>query len=292
MPVMPKPSETVSLVLRYEGPEVDDGSMSLEDIVPVLQGFASAYGKIAAQQGIGVQHRLRITGVRQSSADILLEVWDALGRMADPLQSVEILSGAAITIVTTIVGVIRLKKHLKKKPFETKIAQENMISVVNSDGLAIEMPINVYNIFQSKLVDQDIAKIARPLEPGRIDAAEIIASAASIRERIVASERQYLDAEEVTVTTTRETWITGKLNSLTKSTDSGFLLLTDGTRVFYKWMGWNPRKLHRIFGTYDGPVQVYGVAHMDESLKVTQIDITDIEKVQGELFPVETDESS
>src|SRR5713101_1739972 len=68
MVAMPKPSEVVPFVLKYEGPEVDDGSMSIEDIVPVLQGFASAYGKIASEQGVGVQHRIRITGVERGSA--------------------------------------------------------------------------------------------------------------------------------------------------------------------------------------------------------------------------------
>jgi hypothetical protein len=287
MPAMPRPTETVPLVLRYVGPDVDDGSMSLEDIVPVLQGFASAYGKIASEQGVGVQHRIRITGVKQSSADILLEVWDALGKAADPLTSVSILGGAAATIVATIVGVIRLKKHLKKKPFEAKPTNNNTIAVTNSENVTIEMPVNVYNIYKSQLIDQEIGKIVRPLQRGRIDAAEIIAEtgAVPIRERIEASEREYLDSEEVTVTTTKESWITGKLNSLTKSTNSGYLYLTDGTRVFYKWGGENPAKLHQIFGTYDGPVRVFGVAHMDESLKVIEIDINDIEKLQGELFP-------
>lgn len=284
---MAKPDETVPLVLRYEGPEVDDGSMSIEDIVPVLQGFASAYGKIAAAEGFGVEHRIRITGVTQGSAQILLEVWDRLGKMADPLTSISILGGAASAIVMAIVGVIRLKKHLKNQPFTTRVNQANTITIQNSEGIAIEMPINIFNVYQSKLIDQDISKIVRPLQAGRIDAAEILGPTPEVRERIEANERRYLDAEEVIVTTTRPTWITGQLNSLTKSTDSGYLYLTDGTRVFYKWTGGEPAMLHHIFGTYDGPVRVYGTAHMDENLKVMQIDVTNIEKLQGELFPEE-----
>jgi hypothetical protein len=288
---MPRPAETVPLILRYEGPDVDDGSMSIEDIVPVLQGFSSAYGKIAAEQGVGVQHRIRITGVTPGSANILLEVWDALGHAADQLTSIQILGGAAFSIVTTIIGVIRLKKHLKRQPFETRITNNNTIEIKNSENVTIEMPVNVFNVYKAQLIDQDIGKIVRPLQRGHIDAAEIIGgltpAGTPLRERIDASEREYLDAEEITVTTTQPTWITGKLNSLTKTTNSGYLYLTDGTRVFYTWPGENPAKLHQIFGTYDGPVRVYGVAHMDENLKVTQIDITDIEKLQGELFPAD-----
>ena len=110
-----KPSEAVPFNLRYQGPDVDDGSMSVEDIVPVLEGIASAYGRIAADTSAGVQHRLRITGVRHGSADILLEIWDVVGKASDHLQDIDVLGRTAIGIVTTIFGVIKIKKHLKKK---------------------------------------------------------------------------------------------------------------------------------------------------------------------------------
>jgi hypothetical protein len=159
MAAMPKPTETVPLILRYDGPDVDDGSMSLEDIVPVLQGFSSAYGKIAAEQGIGVQHRIRITGVAPGSANILLEVWDGLAKMADPLTSVSIRGGGAAAIVSAIVEVIKLKRHLKRKPFSEKITARNTIAVTNSENVTIEMPITVYNVYKNQLIDSDIAKI-------------------------------------------------------------------------------------------------------------------------------------
>ena len=52
-----KPSEAVPFNLRYKGPDVDDGSMSIEDIVPVLEGIASAYGRIEAETNTGVHQR-------------------------------------------------------------------------------------------------------------------------------------------------------------------------------------------------------------------------------------------
>lgn len=285
---MPRPVETVPILLRYEGPDVNDGTMSLEDIVPVLQGFASAYGKLAAQQGISLNHRIRITGVQKGSADILLEVWDALGKMAEPLTSLSVLGTTAIAIVGAIIGVVRLKKHVKNKPFKEKIASNNSIEVQNSENVVINMPIAVYEIYKTQLIDSDLAKIAKPLQKGHIDAAEIVADVGSqnpVRERIEAEDRQYLDSEITTVTTTRETWIDGQLNSLTKSTNSGYLYLTDGSRVFYEYVGDNPQHLHAVFGTYSGPVRVYGMAHMDENLKPVRLEITDVQKAQGELFP-------
>jgi hypothetical protein len=283
MATMPKPTETVPLVLKYEGPDVDDGSMSIEDIVPVLQGFASAYGKIAAQEGIGGQHRIRITGVKPGSANIVLEVWDALGKMADPLTSVSILGAGAVAIVSAIVGVIRLKRHLKGKPFRERITAEGTVSITNSEHIQLVMPINVFNIYKSKLIDPDLAKLVRPLQPGKIDAAEIVAP--QIQERIKATERALFETEIVSVTTTSPTWLVGQLTSLNKPTESGYLVLTDGTRVFYRYTGENTGDLHTIFGTYDGPVRVFAVAHMDETLKVVQLEILDIDRAQGELFP-------
>src|SRR5687767_11136407 len=56
--------EQLEIHLRYEGPDVNDGTMSVEDIVPVLQGFSSAYGKLASTADPQSTHRLRIAAVR------------------------------------------------------------------------------------------------------------------------------------------------------------------------------------------------------------------------------------
>jgi hypothetical protein len=127
------------------------------------------------------------------------------------------------------------------------------------------------------------------LQPGRIDVAEIIGSPTdvSLRARIEAHERQYFEATEVSVTSTHETWFLVRLLSLNKPTESGYLNLLDGSRVFYRYVGDNAGKLHSIFGTYDGPVRVFATAHMDDSLKVVHLDVMDIERAQGELFPVD-----
>jgi hypothetical protein len=285
---MPKPSETVPITLRYEGPDVEGGSMSIEDIVPVLQGFASAYGKIAAEGGGGIQHRIRIVGVAPGSARILLEVWEALGKASGPLTSIGVIGGTATSIVGAIIGVVRIKRHLKKQPFRESITGDNTISISNSENVTISMPVNVYAIYKSRLIDADLAKLAQPLRPGHIESAEISTSLGSgelLKERIEAGEREIFDSETTEVTSTREAWFVAQLNSLTKTTNAGFLFLTDGSRVFYQYVGSSPSKLHSLFGTYDGPVRVYGVAHMDENIKLVRLDISEIEIIQGDLFP-------
>jgi hypothetical protein len=264
--------------------------MSIEDIVPVLQGFSSAYGKIANELGIAGQHRIRITGVRQGSASILLEVWQMLASSADALTSVSVLGGGAVTIVGGIIGVIRLKRHVKRRPFRERIGHaNNTVEITSSENVTISMPITVFNIYKSKLIDQDISKIVQPLEQGRIDAAEIVVEDASYldemtRERIEAAERDLFVDESVPVTSSDPAWIVCRLNSLTKSTDSGYLHLSDGSRVFYKFVRQVPSELRHIFGTYDGPVRVFASAQLDENLKVIELNVLEIERVQGELF--------
>ena len=202
----------------------------------------------------------------------------------------QVLGGAAAAIVSGIVGVIKLKRHIKGRPFQEKIgAVNNTIEVINSENVTISMPITVYNVYKSKLIDQDISKIVRPLEKGKIEAAEIhIPSSPNTKpvfERIEAAERDLFLTESVSVTSTRESWIVGKLNSLTKSTNSGYLHLSDGSRVFYRFVGEDSSELRRIFGTYEGPVKVFATAELDENLKVVELRIESIQRAQGELFP-------
>lgn len=281
--------EEVEIHLVYEGPDVDSGSMSIEDIIPVLQGFSSAYGKIALSDYPEANHKLRITDVRPGSADIVLQVWDFLGSNTDAIGSSGLLATGAYFIVKKIMKVIGLKRHVKKQPYKENINATNSIIVTNAENVNIEVPLEILELFKGGNLDGDMNKIVRPLEEGRIDTASISAIAPNherVEEKISAHERPYFDVEETTVTMTTETWFPAKLNSLTKSTSSGWLHLSDGTRVFYKYTGGDVVKLMKAF-TYAGPVKILCVAHMDPNLKVNRVEISDLEIVQGELFPLD-----
>jgi hypothetical protein len=281
------PREQIELHLRYEGPDVDDGSMSIQDIVPVLQGFSAAYGKIAAIDDPHVTHRVRITAVRPGSADIILVVWKALGENVNSLTSASILAGGAYWIISKIAGVIRVKRHVKRRPFKERIVGADVIAISNVENVTIEVPLQIYELFKSGLLDADLNKVASPLVEGHIDAAELEARSPDglvLRERITAAERPYFETTDVVATSTTETWLIAKLNSLTKSTNSGYLYLSDGTRAFYRYVGESAHQLHQLFGTYDGPVRVRCVAYMDENLKVVSLDVSDVERAQGDLL--------
>ncbi|XOB46484.1 MAG: hypothetical protein ACKKMV_03470 [Candidatus Nealsonbacteria bacterium] len=280
--------ESLRVTLKYTGKDVDDGTMSIEDIIPVLQGFASAYGKVVSNKGFTSEHKLRIVGVERGSFDILLEAWEWIGAHSDQIQAISaMLGGGAFTVVTIILGVIQLKKHTGNQPYTEKItgADNTLISVKNSKNVTIEIPVDVFQLFKERILDPDLAKIAKPLEKGRVDSAEIkvIHKKKELKEKITFDEKIYFDTETVSIIKTKELWLVGAFNSLTKSTNKGFFILNDGTRVTYRFANENPEELYPYF-LYKGPVKVKCKAHIDENLKVTLLDVFEVQKLQAELF--------
>lgn len=283
--------EQIEIHLRYGGPDVEDGSMSVEDIVPVLQGFSSAYGKLASIDSPESTHRIRIVGVKPGSADIILEVWKFLGDNVEALKSTAIVAGGALFVVRKIMGVIKAKRHVKKKPFTERINANNSIVITNADNVSIEVPLEIFKLFKGGHIDSDLNRMMRPLEKDRIDSAEFSARAPDgtiLKERVTAEERPYFDTEETVTATTRETRLIVKLNSLTKSTNNGWAYLSDGTRVFYSYVGNNPSKLYNLF-SYQGPVEVSCDAHFDENLKVIKLEVRDLERTTNDLFSTNHD---
>jgi hypothetical protein len=49
----------LEIILECAGPDVDNGAMAIDGLLPVLQGLAGAYGKVSGAQELNVQHRLR-----------------------------------------------------------------------------------------------------------------------------------------------------------------------------------------------------------------------------------------
>ena len=176
--------------------------MSLQDIVPVLQGFSSAYGKLAATDDPSSTHRLKISAVRPGSADIILEVWTTLGQNAAQLTAIGAIAavlGVAYKIIQKIIGVSKIKRHVKRRPFKESIKANNSIVIANSENVTLEVPLEVYELFKSGSIDKDLDRLTSPLVEGRIDAAEVEARPTDgevLRERITAEERPYFESDE------------------------------------------------------------------------------------------------
>ena len=287
--IMPK--EQVDIHLRYEGPDVDDGTMSIQDIVPVLQGFSGAYAKLAKTDDPNSTHRVKISAVRSGSADIVLEVWKTAIENSEQIVAAVNAGAAAFGIVSTIVQVIQIKRHAQDNPVEVSISDNNGIVIVNSNNVNIEMPPRVYEHFKNGILNKDLDLLTKPLVKDRIDAAEIEAISENgevLRERITVDERQYFEFEDKVVTTTKEMLLVVILSSLFKNTNSGHLYLQDGTRVPYRYLGEDPQELYSVFGMYDGPIQVKCKAKLDVNLRVGSIELLEFERVQGGLFDAPT----
>ena len=278
-------SEQIRITLHYAGPDVDDGTMSVDDLLPVLQGFASAYGKIASGRGYSTQHRLRVAGIQKGSANIVLDVWETVGRNAPHLQAVSALSVAVLGVVTLMLQVMKVKKHVKKQPFSTKIdSSMGGIAIVNSANVSLTISPDVYTLFKEKTIDGDLAKIVRPLEPGQVDCSSIIVEVGEERqeESVSASERPYFDVDSTVTTNTAEMWLTGMINSMTKSTNSGHIYLQDGTRVHYRLVNEHPEQFYGVF-QHSGPVKIRCIAQLDENLRPTNLEVREIVPLQRTL---------
>jgi hypothetical protein len=275
--------ETVPLEIKYAGPDVDDGSMSISDVVPALQGLASAYGKIAVEENLKVKHNIRVTGVRRGSFEILLEVCASPEAIDNAVLVGGLSFGAGLSakiVIEKLVAVIKLTKHVNKNNFNTKVEGTDNISVTNSENVSITFPLNVYQIYTSGLIKSDIAKIAEPINPNKIDSATIKVD--SQEEVITYADKTLFDTENVEVTKTQRMTLKGWLNSLTKTTNRGYFNLKDGSRVTYSLAVEEPESLYEFF-IHKGPVEIDCEAHLDENLKPILLDIYDIAPLQSDL---------
>src|SRR5262245_11074766 len=114
-------AEELMVTLRYEGPDVDNGSMPVEDVVMALQGFAGAYGRIAARYNPEVQHQLRVTAIRAGSFDALITIWAFLAENSAQLQALSVVTIGAAWIVRTLLNVVRAKLHAAGLPYTITI---------------------------------------------------------------------------------------------------------------------------------------------------------------------------
>jgi hypothetical protein len=281
-----KTRERLLMEISYSGPDVDDGSIAIDDLGPALQGLASAYGKLTSKLGDEVRHELRITGVRKGSFDLLLEVWKWAGDNSGALTTVSIVGGGVLGAIKVLFECIKLVKHTKNKPFNAKPegATNGFVTVNNSENVSISVSFEAYESFKLGALKNDLDKLTKPLEDGQIDNFQIAYKHDSkeVTESISKEERPLFAVSESNVTDTKKAWLVGNLLSLHKGTNKGVFTLSNGERVTYKLAMPNPENQYEKF-VYSGLVKVECVAHLDENLRVNSIDVYSIEKVQTDL---------
>lgn len=286
--------EEVKISLKYDGPDVRNGKMALQDVIPVLQGFSGAYATLAQRRDPGSVHRIEITDVRQGSAEIVLQVLETVKDNPDFANDAKILlmgglatGTSAFQAVKTIFEVIRLKMHVRNAPFQERVIENNRIGVLNVYDSELTIDLSSYEGYQNGDLDRDLERLTRPLEQGRIDSAKFEAQTSdenTISQQVAAVDRPVFEIEDLAVASTTKLNLTVILNSLTKSTNSGWLFLPNGKRAFYRYVGDEPDKLHSIFGGYAEEVQIRCEARMDDQLEVISVDIFEIAPLQASLF--------
>ena len=124
--------EQIEIHLKYEGPDVESGTMALQDVIPVLQGISSAYTRLADTENPNVTHRITLSDVRQGSADIVLEVIEWLTDNAVPIGAAGSLVGMGAVgykVIEKIINVVRAKKHVGNEPSNERIVAQDSIVI-------------------------------------------------------------------------------------------------------------------------------------------------------------------
>lgn len=282
--------EHIEIHLKYEGPDVQRGTMALQDVIPVLQGISGAYIRLASTEDPSFTHRITLADVRQGSADIVLEVIEWLVENKEPIAAatgLTTLAGVGYKVVKRIIDVVRIKKHVGTEPSSERIVAQDSIVIMNSGNVELVVDRPAYEAYKNGTIDKDLERLTRPLQQGRIDSAQFTVHAESqetIREAITTEDRPVFEITDLAVTSTQETELVATLNSLTKSTNSGYLYLLNEKRVFYRYIGDNASNLYAIFGSHEGAVKIRCIAELDDQLEVLSLDILQIEPLQRDMF--------
>lgn len=291
----------VPITIHLDGSGVKDGSILIEDLVPALQGFSSAYGKIASNYSQDLNHKIRVESFKPGSfivslSTTILEHKDTLSATAD---AISIVGGVGVTgsvvykVIDYVIKTLSAKKHIKNQPYTQQVNYNSgSVVIINADNVELTVPLEVYQIVKSKTIDADLNKIASLIDEENIKELTVTyeREGETISEKIDTNSKKYFDMEDKAVSETKDSWITCKINALTKTTNRGQAYLPDGTRVGFKLAGETPDNLYKYFA-HKGWVKMFCKVKLDESLKPIELDVYDIQQLENEL-PFEKKDSS
>ncbi len=285
---MPEPTQ---VTLRYVGPDVDDGSIAVDDLLSALNGFSSAFYRLAERESVDQTQRIKVHGISQSSANIHLSILEIIHAYPGTVGTVgtTILGGVgyygaklADTVIAKIAGVAKAKKHIQNGNYTTDVSGNNN-KVVIINGLNATLPVDrdVLELLQSGIIDTDLDKMASPLREDSINAFEIRHDGSDSPDlHLDASDKPYFARTRREKTATREVTLTGTMNTISKTNNSGTFITDSGKRVRYRFTDEDRlADLYRQFA-HLGQVRVKCIAKLDENLDVISIDISEIEPIQ------------
>ena len=282
--------ESTEVTLRYAGPDVDDGSIGVDDLLSALNGFSSAFYRLAERESLDDKQRIKVNGISKSSANIHLAILDLAAAhplVATAASGVVVAAGKKIVeiVIEKLAGVAKAKRHIQNSPYTTAQDVEvhgdkNLIIVVNGNDAKLPVDRDVLEILQKGIIDSDLDKMASPLREDAVNSFEIRHGDKEAPDlHIAASEKSYFARARKEKTRTQELSLTGTMMSLSKNTNGGTFITDAGRRIRYKFT--NEEKLAELYQSFShlGLVVVRCTAKLDDNLDVIAIEISDVETV-------------
>lgn len=279
-------AEITPVELFYDGTELEDGTVPVEDMVDALVGFSGAYAKVARRyQTPESGHRLRVVGLKKGSAKILVEVieWTAKNpAAAGVLATVGMgIAGGAYKVIKDIAGVIRGKKALHGESITN-----NSYTFINSNIIlqGVELTKEQLEYLQSGELDPDLDRLTRPLDEGRPASEFALRSGKEELVKVTRDERAYFAQGDSSTTITRDDiWLEGTLNSHSKTSNRGMFYMITGKHIRYHYVGDDIQPLLRAYA-HSGVVRALGRVTFDPNLEPISIEVRDIQLPQRTLF--------
>ncbi len=277
----------VKIRLQYSGDDVDDGSMAIEDMIPILQGFTGVYSRVVGHKNFKSKHVLRLQGIEQGSCDLVVlakQILEVTAAMS-PLLAVKY--NEIVDALKTIKGLVELTPFTMGQGYKiTAGPNYGTQTIVNIENASLVVPKDAVALFEETSIKKALSCLAKPLEEGKIDSGKMIVHGSegeSIEAEIRCEDKKYFEIENKEVVTSKEAWIEGTINMMRKSTGRGELILSDGKKVPFVLKMEEPGEYFSFFD-FKGAVKMLGVVYFDEMLAPLRIEALDIQQVQRGLF--------
>ena len=278
-------AEATEVILRYVGPDVDDGSIGVDDLLSALNGFSNAFYRLAERESHDQRQRIKVNGISRSSANIHLAILEMTGTaVVSP-----IVGKLTEIVLQKLFSVAKAKKHIQGGTYTTEIevsGDNNRIVIVNGVNAKLPVDRDVLELLEKGTIDSDLDKMAAPLREDSIDAFEIRHVGKDVPDlHLEASDKPYFSRPRRETTITQVVTLVGTMNTISKTNNADVFITDAGRRIRYRFT--NEQELSELYRQFAhlGKVRVRCTAKLDDNLEVISIEIDHVE-------PVEPDEAS
>ena len=274
------------VTLTYLGPNVDDHTIALDDLLPSIKGFYSSLKIINNYLGYEEQIELRLENIADGSVVLKLK---AIWKDASPDARLAALTTLAVPVITVVssqlINVITFKKHLQGLPINKVEYSSDNVVVYNINNSPITISPKTFELAQDENLTKSLSKYVQPLNENRIDETTfvVVNKDEVVNEATISADEKFSFSEvDESITKTEQVKIKGQLLSLNKQRNTGSFLPEGGGSVRYKLATDSPQTMYYDFA-YNGVVEVTGLAKFNSEEKMVSVEIFKVDKLQQEL---------